>query len=331
MKSHSMEVHNSSPVLILAYNRPEMLKELLLSLPLDRKVYIHLDGAKDKNDYSAIETKRVAEVYSLSHQYQSIRLLSQERNIGNLGSFRAAMSWVFSFENRIILLEDDIRVSSTFFPYMDWALEKYMHSSHIFQINGLSMLNFLPGRNRLFESYSCKPWGFGTWKNRWNLYLNTKPVCNENEIFSLPIFKGVNLTETFKAKWLDRFVRLHQGTDTYDLGWNYAAWAHNARALAPRFSFVTNIGFDSRALHTRNRPYFLPLMSSLKHQSLNFSGGKTVPFPSYYDAFSDFLEWGTPGINKGSTFFFIRIYQFLRSLKYFLIRIFSVVSKLRFK
>jgi hypothetical protein len=318
---------NLSPVLILAYKRPDMLEGLLNNLPRDRRIYIHVDGAINA-DYSDVqETKRIASQFKAERPSDSIMLLFQASNLGNLGSFESALQWVFSDEDRLILLEDDIRFHDLLFPFMDWSLEQYKNSNRIFHINGLSIINSFPGRNRLFESYSCRPWGFGTWKKSWELYKRTEPIKDPKNLFSLPIFTGVKLTDTFKNKWLDRFTRLKNGTDTYDLSWNYAAWVNNCCALAPRFTFTTNIGFDSRALHTRIKPVFLRFGQKFKTQKLNFYDAHVVPFPSYYDAYSDFLEWGVPGISKGSVRFFIQIYHLAKKIKRFVVPLYSFSKK----
>lgn len=306
-----------SPVLVLAYRRDDMLGDLLGNLPLDRRIYIHVDGATDQTTIDVEKTKLVASTFKTKNPSVPISLLFQEKNLGNLGSFKSAMRWVFSLEDRLILLEDDIRFNDTFFKFMDWALEVYKDSKSIFHINGLSVLDSLPGRNRLFQSYSCKPWGFGTWKSSWDVYENTNPLEDPKGIFSLQIFTDVNITESFKNKWLDRFIRLKKGTDTYDLSWNYAAWVNNSYALAPRFTYTTNIGFDSRSLHTRVKPAFLRYSSKLRNRNFDFSDNKMIAFPSYYDAYSDFIEWGVPGIRKGNVRLFIWIYRLATKIKRF--------------
>ena len=299
----------SSPVLVLAYRRDDMLDDLLSNLPLNRRIYIHVDGAVDQSTIEVEKTKHVASTFKAKNPSVPISLLFQEKNLGNIGSFESAMQWVFSLEDRIILLEDDIRFNDSFFKFMDWALENHKDSKRIFHVNGLSVISFLPGRNRLFESYSCKPWGFGTWKTSWELYSRTTPLEDPKKLFLSPLFTSVNLTETFENKWWDRFIRLKNGTDTYDLGWNYAAWANNACALAPRFTYTTNIGFDSRSLHTSIKPTFLRLSKKLQTQDADFTNSQIVPFPSYYDAYSDFIEWGVPGIREGSVRFLIWMYK----------------------
>lgn len=71
-----------SPVLILAYKRPDMLEGLLNSLPRDRRIYIHVDGAINA-DYSDVqETKRIASQFKAERPSDSIMLLSKLQTLG---------------------------------------------------------------------------------------------------------------------------------------------------------------------------------------------------------------------------------------------------------
>lgn len=304
-----------SPVLIMAYRRGDLLREILSDLPTDRSIYIHIDGPRADTVLDVNECREVAREYANRSSCGRVNVLAQSVNLGNRASFHASLEWVFSNEVQIIVLEDDIRFNNLFFDYMDWALEKYKDVPRIFHVNGFSVLDFIPGRNRLFESYSCKPWGFGTWKTRWLLHEKNTPLVDLDALRSLPIFSNVNLTNSFEEKWINRFSRLHEGTDTYDVGWNYSAWKNNALALAPRFSFTTNVGFDSRSLHTINKPWFFYLSKYRTREQSSLKSDILVPFPSFYDAYSDFLEWRIPGIKTGSTKVFIFLYSLIVRVK----------------
>jgi hypothetical protein len=311
----NLETNNRAPILVLAYNRHDMLKELLSLLPNDRKIYIHVDGPSEKSIQDVEISKIVATSFQNSRSF--VETLFQEINLGNLGSFRASMEWVFASEEQVIVLEDDVRFSFNFFNFMDWALENFMNENRIFQINGLSVLDRFPMKEALYETYSCKVWGFGTWRDRWDLYKTTLIPKDLQSIFNAPIFNGVKLSGYFKSRWADRFERLRNGLDTYDFGWNYAAWANASCALSLRQTLTTNIGFDSRSTHTKDRPKFLLSKELLHTRRLKTGGLQYKTFPSHFDAFSDFIEWKAPGINFGATRFLIFAYMILRKFKLF--------------
>lgn len=304
-----------SPVLILAYKRFDFLNEILQSIPNNRTIYIHIDGAKEGSVDEVEKTFRVAKRFQAMSTGQKVFILRQRLNLGNRESFKAATEWVFQKEDRLILIEDDIRFIDEFFKFMDLSLEKFKSDNSIFHINGLSVLDFFPGRNRLFYSINCSPWGWGTWRDRWQKSDVDLKNFEIDKLFSLAIFDKVVLTRTFKAKWSDRVLRLQQGLDTYDIGWNISAWRNNAYAISPRFTFTTNVGFDERSLHTTIRPRFLRKPDTLRIRKSIDNSAKIVSFPSYYDAYSDLVQWKVPGIAHGSAVLFIIAYNLFRIIK----------------
>lgn len=72
---------------------------------------------------------------------------------------------------------------------------------------------------------------------------------------------------------------------------------------------------------------FLRFGQKFKTQKLNFYDGHVVPFPSYYDAYSDFLERGVPGISNESVRFFIQIYNLAKNIKQSIVPLYSLSKK----
>jgi hypothetical protein len=306
---------NKTPVLVLAFNRSDFLAEILSALPLDRKIYVHIDGPNVGNQSEVENCLNVSRIFSLNNPTVPIEIKFQNHNLGNKKAFIAATSWAFGSESQLIILEDDIRFSNSFFPFMDWALEKFKYNKRVFQINGFSVLDKIPGRDRLFESMNCFPWGWGTWRDRWvKLDLNNRGL-NTAGFRDYPIFGEVKRSQEFDIKWADRFQRVNAGLDTYDYELNATVWSFNMVAISPRFTFTTNIGFDKRSLHTFRRPKYLRRVEEIHERQFDYQGGKVVSFPSSYDAYSDLLVYGHPGIIVGSARFIIYIYNIFKRFR----------------
>ena len=315
MLSAMFSTVKKSAVLVLAYRRHDFLLELLSKIPKDRNIYIHIDGPKDETALEVNMTHSVARNFQNQNLPKPIQVYLQEKNLGNRLAFQDAMDWAFDLEDRLIVLEEDIRFNDEFFSFMDWSLNEYETQKNIFHINGLSTLDLFPGRTRLFESYGLWCWGFATWRDRWLLHERTTPALDIHGLKSLPVFHDVSMSKFFEEKWIERFTRLKNGTDTYDVGWNYSAWKNNAYALQPRFTFTTNIGFDDRSLHTRIRPFFLRTPQNLRNRGYFFGNIELLKFPNYFDAYSDIVQWRAPGLILGKTKIFSTAYYFLRRLK----------------
>jgi hypothetical protein len=257
----------------------------------------------------------VAKAFVKSNSGSEIKIKHQRSNLGNKKSFQAATAWAFSSESQLIILEDDIRVSADFFSFMDWALAKFKSDKRVFQINGLSVIDKIPGRNRLFESMNCCPWGWGIWKDRWLMIDFQNDSSHLEKYLGYPILRQIKVSQEFIEKWSDRFERLGKGLDTYDYGLNATAWSRNMVAISPRFTFTTNVGFGEESLHTRHRPQFLRNENDLRSRSCAYRKRNVVKFPSYYDAYSDFIQWKHPGANVGSARLILYLYRFFKTFK----------------
>ena len=60
-----------------------MLDDLLSNLPLNRRIYIHVDGAVDQSTIEVEKTKHVASTFKAKNPSASISLLFQEKNLGD--------------------------------------------------------------------------------------------------------------------------------------------------------------------------------------------------------------------------------------------------------
>ena len=89
-------------VLIIAYNRTNLLKNLLRNPNLNfRTVYIAIDGAKDNNqeELKLVEScKRVASEFKLSRVTFKTELKFQNVNKGISKAVISAINWAFESE-----------------------------------------------------------------------------------------------------------------------------------------------------------------------------------------------------------------------------------------
>ena len=260
-----MKSHIQAPVLIVGYNRADLILELINQVvALNRSTYIWIDGAKSKNDFAAIETQKVIREHVENIRTVDINLQVNPNNLGCGKSLPLAVDWVLSKHSRIIVLEDDIRFTSEFFNYMDWALEKFEANQEIFHINGWTPLSGSDTEIlRFYKSRQVFGWGWATWVNRWKKKdLQLKSYAKEVPIRSLPTLLNYRLNTTFERHWKTKMERCLEGLDAWDYQWQYSIWLNGGKSISPTSSFTFNIGFDDRATHTKTPP------ANLKRQLL---------------------------------------------------------------
>jgi hypothetical protein len=127
-----MESRATPAIVVCAYNRPTALQRLLRSLqaayyPPDRAVPLHI--SIDRGDTPAVQAvKEVSEAFDWPYGPKQVEL--QARHLGLLGHFYASGELSCRY-GEIILLEDDLMVSATFYDYACQALDAYRDEPRI--------------------------------------------------------------------------------------------------------------------------------------------------------------------------------------------------------
>ena len=105
------------PILLLTYNRPELLERVFEQVAKIRpeKIYVVSDGPK--NDEDALKIERSREFLSLKSREFTIIQLNRNENLGCRESVSSGISWFFDQEEMGIILEDDCLPSESFFNY----------------------------------------------------------------------------------------------------------------------------------------------------------------------------------------------------------------------
>lgn len=268
---------SKTPVLIIGYNRVDLLAELLEeTVSLGRRVFVHLDGPRSSQDYGQFECRDFVESIKRDGDYRNIEVNIQDKNLGCKNGVLAAIDWVFSQCDAAIILEDDIRFDSTFLYFCDQLLDEFQNSNEIFSICGYSPLR-TEHSSRMprtyFKSRNMFIWGWATWKSRWhNIDIELKSFDRNLDIRRLRTLSEYKLNRHFSTFWRQRVDRVLTGFDTWDIQILYLMWCRGMKSLIPIDALTTNIGFDERATHTKTRPgIYLPKTGGIEFSPLSSS------------------------------------------------------------
>lgn len=247
-------------LLITAFNRPRQLEELLASLAqFDCKIYLSLDVAK----VGDTENEKLVESCKLVIEKFSSLITELRISPSNQGCFRGvsnAISWGFTKETRLIILEDDIRVGEAFLIFASQMLQEYEFVDSIGSIAGTNYVptEFVTNADHPFRlSAFTSSWGWATWSNRWREY--------ETDLVNFPAMQ-YHYPENFwnfsrKCYWKSIFRKTKMGVyDAWDYRWLYSNWIHNRLTIVPSSNLVINVGFGRDATHTKNEvpPKWVP-------------------------------------------------------------------------
>jgi hypothetical protein len=95
-------------------------------------------------------------------------LVGTERVGCNINTY-AALAHGFDRHARVIAMEDDTVPGRDFLRFARWGLEEYQHDASVFSICGYQKTPVSEAgyRNAVFREAWFTPWGWATWRDRW--------------------------------------------------------------------------------------------------------------------------------------------------------------------
>lgn len=264
-----------APVAVIGYNRPQHIRNCLESLAANPKssqseIYCFLDGPRSLDDSSRVQ--QVRRIVREAQGFGSKKIFERDRNWGLSRNVIDGVTRVLSEHKRVIVVEDDLVVSSGFLRYMNKALDLYHASPQVFSV---SAYNY-PGRLlRIPDNYPYDAffvmrhmcWGWATWRDRWkrvDWQVHGYQTLRADESWKRSLREGgLDL-----LGMLDE--QMNGQIDSWAIRWTYAHFANHAVCLVPVHSLVNNMGTDGSGVH---------MNASLRYYHPALNGVKTVRFP----------------------------------------------------
>jgi hypothetical protein len=245
------------PVLLIGYNRPNLLKSRLFEISKMHLnyLYISIDGGSDEMDVNQLYTW--PSIKSISKNKVKLNITKRPINLGLTKHIVQSISEVLENHNSIIVVEDDIVLGANFVKNISNGLELLNEQNKVGTVGAFSPLNF---RDKNFyknawrksKYFSC--WGWGCTKSTWNYYNEKLPDKNfDKELENSSSWNS--LSKFQKLIWRSRFQRvILDSTYTWDIQMQYASFLNDFTNLLPIFRFVDNEGFlDEKATHTKGK------------------------------------------------------------------------------
>ena len=252
-KEHSM---NKTPILLLAYNRPLILKQTLDALSKcrnsrDYPVYVHVDSP---NIYREDDVKKNEEVKQVLSYYSGcfyfFEIFEEEHHLGLAQSVIKGVSTVLSMRERVIVIEDDWILSYDCLDFLNDALEYYENNNKIWSVTGYCpILAGLKEYNKsVFMTYRASSRVWATWKDRWDKVdwdlRDYGDFATDRKKRSQFCRGGYDLPKTLK-------LQVDGTLDSWGIRWAYEQHKQNALTVYPTQNRVYHIGaFDGTHVHS---------------------------------------------------------------------------------
>ena len=261
-----------TPVVLVAYNRPDALKKALEALVANElaaqtDLYIRIDGPKGEKDAEKVEVVR--SVAREARGFRSVEVFSAPENRGLAASVIAAVERVLEVSETVIVVEDDLVVSRGFLAYMNQALERYASEPMVFSVCGYTNRITVPegyGYDAYFAPRSSS-WGWGTWKDRWeSVDWNPTPASLQKNTCAFNRWGGSDCAKMLRD-WMEG------RNQSWAIRFCYSQFLQGKVALFPVWSLVDpSAGFAGDGTNCRKYSRF--------KFDFDPDGGTTFRFPS---------------------------------------------------
>lgn len=256
-------------ILVLGFNRPKHLSRCLTNVSkanimFKNDLHIQIDGPRNSSEKIAVE-----QCYEIAMKFEneSTEKVFVSKNTSNQGLAKSVIQGVnriFEKYQNVIVIEDDLLISSNGINYFQSALEIYEKETKVGSICGYSPFQLNENQNSYFINRSdC--WGWATWRDRW-LNVEWDGTVLEKKIKKLQREKEFNYFGTFP--FLSMLQESNRGLiDSWAIKWQASQFLDGLLSLYPSPSMIANLGHDNSGTHSRkSSDYKTTLDSSTNYQ-----------------------------------------------------------------
>jgi len=258
----------SAPVLLLAYNRPEKLSQLIQRIRVLRPsvLLVSVDGPKiskpgDKD--LVLATQKI--IQSIDWDVK-IETRFREENIGLRLAVQDSVNWAISQYGKVIVIEDDAVPGPQLLDFFNFNLQKFADDQKVMHVSGY---NVVPPQNLLSETgsrFSRYPESFAwaTWERAWKHYDENLTWGLESSVRDIAKITG---STTSALRWKLNFHDAAAGRiGSWAYRWISSMWSQNGTTVAPNRNLLSYSGFDE-GTHTVRSPRW----KDLPIENLSFS------------------------------------------------------------
>jgi hypothetical protein len=239
-------VKEPSPVLLFAFKRVEHLSDILNSINdyMPPVLYICVNrGVCEEDELKVEAVKKLISSFPFKCR---TRMIVRTEHLSLTDNFQCTLDLVFQHEDTLIVLEDDLIPSRSFYQFCNRMLLEYGPDSDVGCIVGSNLNAFHMDRSYLLSNIGIPYWGWATWRQKWSLYRSDNTYW---PILSEVAMRGVSPKN--QQYFYECFNNNSNGLNLWDLQWCLSLLANRQYTILPGKNLITNRGFDADASTTR--------------------------------------------------------------------------------
>ena len=264
-------MRQTPPVLLLGFNRPEKMSQLISSLSVTKPelILIAVDGPREQNSAELDLVRRTQEAAAQITWPATVVTRFRNENLGLSKAVVDAVSWATSEYGKVIVLEDDCVPGPDFVPFTTNMLDRFKDESRIGHINGYNLVapeNLTRPSSPIRLTRYPESYAWATWERAWKNYDNDLTWATQCSIQDL---RKITHSHVGAIRWKINFADARsERIQTWAYRWLASMWRNNLSIIAPTSNLVRYDGHEG-GTHTRRIARWTEL--PITKQQLNFS------------------------------------------------------------
>jgi hypothetical protein len=238
-----------APIVLFIYNRPDHTRRTLAALAenllaAESDLIIYADGPKNPEHGASVTKAR--EVAREAVGFRSVKIVERDTNMGLANSVITGVTEICASRGRVIVVEDDLIISTGFLSFLNAALDRYANDHRVFQISGYMFPEIGKETDAVFLPF-ISTWGWATWQRAWKCFDPSAPQMLRLKA-DLVLRRKFDLNNSYP--YFEMLRRQQHGlSDSWGVRWYLSVFFESGLVLFPGRSFVTNIGVDGSGTH----------------------------------------------------------------------------------
>ena len=263
-------------VLLLFFTRSDTFRQVFDAVRQARpsKLLLYQDGPRDEGDMAGIEACR--EIVSDAHIDWECEVHRQylDHNQGCDPSGFLSHQWAFSIADKVIILEDDVVPSQSFFPFCKEMLDRYEHDERISMIAGFNIDEVTADcSDSYFFTSAFSIWGWASWRRVAERWDPTYGFIRDQK--AMEKLERVAKERNLRKDMLQMFRDHSQSGKAY---FETIYWSdmllNNCLAIMPQQNQINNIGLMADSTHfsaeLKTTPHRIRRMFTMQRHELSF-------------------------------------------------------------
>ena len=244
-----------APVLVIAFNRPDLVRGLLKRIAAARplRLFFAVDGARNEAEAELVRQTQSA-VSEISWSCE-VKTFFRTENRGCRNAPPEAVSWFFGEVEEGIVLEDDCYPALGFLRFASELLERYRDDGRVGAITAFNRYNLHTDAEASYHfSKELNIWAWASWRRVWEKH----DVSLDRYVDRIDgIIEGHTRNRRMRRYLRKAFEYVRNGGATWDYQFGFSFIANGYLSVVPRERLVANQGIGLEAsTHTGGYDFF---------------------------------------------------------------------------